>query len=54
MAIETLIDPDNMTVEEVIGRFKAAEERYDLGRGAGSSTARLNLTEEELVARVVS
>ena len=54
MAIETLLNPDDMTVEEMIGRLKAAEERHDLGGGAGSSTARLNLTEEELVARVVS
>jgi hypothetical protein len=55
MAIETLLDLDNMSVEELIEGLKTAEEHRDLGGGAGSSTVRLNLTEEELVAsRVVS
>ncbi|CAD6273025.1 unnamed protein product [Miscanthus lutarioriparius] len=55
MVIKTLLDLDNMPVEELIGRLKAIEERHDLGGGAGSSTAHLNLMEEELVAsRLVS
>lgn len=55
MAIKTLLDLDNMLVEELIGWLKAVEEHHDLGGGAGSSTARLNLKEEEIVAsRVVS
>ncbi|CAD6254211.1 unnamed protein product [Miscanthus lutarioriparius] len=52
MAIETLLDLNDTSLEELIGRLKAAEERFNLG-GTGS-VARLNLTEDELVARVVS
>ena len=50
MSIETPLDLSDMSVEELIGRLKASEERHDLG----GSMAKLNLTEEELVARVVS
>lgn len=53
MAIETLLDLDTLSVEELIGRLKAAEEQYDFGSGGGGSTASLNLTEDELVARVM-
>ncbi|XP_066387635.1 uncharacterized protein [Miscanthus floridulus] len=53
MAIETLLDLDTLSVEELIGRLKAAEERYDFGGGGGGSAASLNLTEDELVARVM-
>ncbi|XP_066377809.1 uncharacterized protein [Miscanthus floridulus] len=54
MAIETLLDLGTLSVEELIGRLKAAEERYDLGSGGGGSASSLNLTEDELVARVMS
>lgn len=54
MAIETLLDLDQISVEELIGRLKAAEERYGLTSGGGGATASLNLTEDELVAKVMS
>jgi hypothetical protein len=53
MAIETL-NIDKFTVEELVTRLQVAKERYDLSDSAGSSMACLDLTEEELVARVVS
>lgn len=37
MAIETLLDLDTLSVEELIGRLKAVEERYDLSSGGGGS-----------------
>jgi len=51
LSIETLLDLETMSVEELVGRLKAAEERHDLS-GTGNNIARLNLTEEELVARI--
>ena len=51
MSIETLLDLETLSVEELVGRLKAAEERHDLS-GGGNNLTRLNLTEEELVARV--
>jgi hypothetical protein len=52
-SIETLLDLVDVTVDELIGRLKAAEER--LGRsGDDSPIAKLNLTEDELVARLSS
>jgi len=54
MAIETLLDLDALSVDELVGRLKAAEERYDLTGTPGGPIARLNLSEEELVARVAS
>ncbi|XP_066392286.1 uncharacterized protein [Miscanthus floridulus] len=54
ISIETLLDINELSIEEVTGRLKAADDGHDLGGGSGSSTARLNHTEEELVARVVS
>ncbi|WVZ58489.1 hypothetical protein U9M48_008761 [Paspalum notatum var. saurae] len=46
-SIETLLDLADLTVEELIGRPKATEERHNLT----NSIASLNLTEDELVAR---
>jgi hypothetical protein len=43
-----------MSVDELVGRVKAAEERYGLKGNGGSSGTRLNFTEEELVEKVVS
>lgn len=54
MAIETLLDLDDLTVDELVKRLKAAEELYDLGGATGSSTARLNLTKDKLVERMLS
>ena len=54
ISIETLLDINELTIEEVTGRLKAADDGHDTGGGSNSSTARLNNTEEELVARVVS
>ncbi|XP_066323684.1 uncharacterized protein [Miscanthus floridulus] len=51
ISIETLLNTDELSIEEITGQLKAAEDRSVPG---GSSTARLNNTEEELVARVVS
>jgi len=51
MSIETLLDLDMMSVEELVGQLKAKKERHDLS-GTGNHIARLNLTEEELVVCV--
>ena len=51
MSIETLLDLNSMSVEELVGWLKAAEECQGLS-GTGNSIAQLNLTEEEFVARV--
>lgn len=54
MVIKTLLDLDTLSVEELIGRLMAVEERYDLGGSSGGGAlASLNLTNDELVARVV-
>jgi hypothetical protein len=54
MAIKTLLDLDTLSVE-LIGRLKASEERYDLGgNSGGKALAILNLTEDELLAHVMS
>jgi hypothetical protein len=42
ISIETLLDINEPSIEEVTGRLKAADDGHDLGGGAGSSTARLN------------
>jgi len=52
MSIETLLDLDEMSVEELVGRLKAAEERHGLSGVGNNGIAQLNLTEEELIARV--
>jgi hypothetical protein len=51
MAIQTLLELGEVPVEELIGRLKAVEERYGL-TGGGAGIAQLNLTEDELVARL--
>jgi hypothetical protein len=51
-SIETLCDLDTITVDELIGRLKPSEER--INRNNGKSIASLNLTEDELVARLSS
>jgi uncharacterized membrane protein YgcG len=51
-SIETLCDLDTITVDELIGRLKPSEER--INRNQGKSVASLNLTEDELVARLSS
>jgi hypothetical protein len=51
MSIETLLELEEVPVEELVGRLKAAEERYGL-TGGGTGLAQLNLTEDELVARL--
>jgi hypothetical protein len=50
--IETLCDLDTITVDELIGRLKQSEER--INRNQGKSVASLNLTKDELVARLSS
>lgn len=54
MAIESLLDIDTLSVEELIGRLKTAEEQYDLSGSGSGASAGLNMTEDELVARVAS
>jgi hypothetical protein len=49
-SIETLCDLDTHTVDELIGRLKPSEEQ--INRNNGKSIASLNLTEDELVARL--
>jgi hypothetical protein len=51
-SIETLCDLDTITVDELIGRLKPSEEQ--INRNNGKSIASLNLTEDELVARLSS
>jgi hypothetical protein len=51
-SIETLCDLDTITVDELIGWLKPSEER--INRNQGKSVASLNLTEDELVARLSS
>lgn len=51
-SIETLLDLGDLSMEELIGRLKATEERHNFG-GTGS-VASLNLTEDKLVARISS
>ena len=49
MAIESLVDLKTMTIEELIGRFSACEDHYDLD-DAGQSGGRLLFTREEWLA----
>jgi hypothetical protein len=51
MAIETLLELGEVSIKELVGRLKAAEERYVLTNG-GVGVAQLNLTEDELVMRL--
>jgi hypothetical protein len=43
MSIETLMDLEYVTVENLIGRLKAVEDRYNLDGGAGSSSGEHDL-----------
>lgn len=52
MSISILLDLSEAFVEELIWWLKSVEERHDFGGGSGS-IAKLNLTEDELVARRV-
>jgi hypothetical protein len=55
MAIKTLLDIKTLSIKELIGRLKAVEERYNLRSGSrGGASTGLNLTEDELVARIMS
>ncbi|XBH61515.1 hypothetical protein VPH35_115936 [Triticum aestivum] len=55
IAIEQLLDLKTMSMEELVGRFKTAEDRSDLDEGANNydqgGGSRLLLTEEEWLAR---
>lgn len=53
-AIETLVDLDTLSIEDLIGQLKATEERYDLDRPAcvSSNSGKLLLSEEEWFARM--
>ncbi|XBI77325.1 hypothetical protein VPH35_070468 [Triticum aestivum] len=50
MAIESLLDLKAMTIEELVGRFSACEDHYDLDDGA-QNAGHLLLTHEEWLAR---
>ena len=65
MAIETLLDLEAVSLEELVGRLKATEERFDRGKGkggGGSSSGgigkeidgKLYFTEEQVIAHLVS
>jgi uncharacterized membrane protein YgcG len=51
-SIETLLDLETITVDELIGRLKPSEER--INRNSGNSITSLNLTGDELVSRLSS
>jgi hypothetical protein len=51
-SIETLLDLADILLDELIGRLKPVEEKMNCGDKG--SVARLNLTEDELVAQVSS
>jgi hypothetical protein len=59
MSIETCLEMEALTIEDVTGRLKAVEERI-AGRAAtkvaaaGSSSAKLHLTQEERAARAAA
>jgi hypothetical protein len=50
-AIETLLDLENMTIEDLTGRLKVVEERNDVDNNTGSG-GQLLLTELEWLARL--
>jgi hypothetical protein len=50
MSIETLVDLNTLSIEELVGHLKAAEERFGLDK-EGASGSQLLLTEEEWQAR---
>ncbi|KAE8792247.1 hypothetical protein D1007_33249 [Hordeum vulgare] len=51
LSTETLVDLDTLSVEELTGRLKAAQERYELEQ-TEAGVGHLLLTEEELNARL--
>jgi hypothetical protein len=51
-SIEMLVDLETITVDELIGRLKPSEER--INRDGDSAIASLNLTEDELIAKITS
>jgi hypothetical protein len=51
-SIETLLDLANVSLDELIGRLKPVEEK--MNRGDKESLAKLNLMEDQLVARLSS
>jgi hypothetical protein len=50
VSIDNLVDLDTTSIEEIVGRFKAAEERYEQDADEEGGT-KLLLTEEEWQAR---
>jgi hypothetical protein len=52
VSIETLLDLSDVSLDELIGRLKLVEEK--MYRGEKESVAKLNLTEDELLARLSS
>nr|XP_051190220.1 uncharacterized protein LOC127303539 [Lolium perenne] len=51
LSIETLVDLDTLSIDELVGRLKAAEERYALDHDITTGVGELLLTEEEWRAR---
>jgi hypothetical protein len=51
-SIETLLDLESISVDELVGRLKPTEER--INRNGGGAIASLNLTEDELIAKITS
>jgi hypothetical protein len=51
-SIETLVDLETITVDELIGCLKLSKER--INHDGGSAIASLNLTEDELIAKITS
>jgi hypothetical protein len=52
MSIETLLDLESISVDELVGRLKPTEER--INRNGGGTIASLHLTEDELIAKITS
>jgi hypothetical protein len=52
MSIETLLDLESISVDELVGRLKPTEER--INRNGGRTIASLHLTEDELIAKITS
>jgi hypothetical protein len=51
-SIETLLDLESISVDELVGRLKPTEER--INRNGGGTIASLHLTEDELIAKITS
>ena len=51
-SIETLLDLNTLSIEELIGRLKAAEERYELEEPVVKQAGKLLISEEEWFARM--